>query len=188
MYRPSSHDVRPTPALLRTIMLWMANTVDDDALTLWLRRFVDLHLIESATGAVDRLSRGDGQSAALLIVDPLAARDAIDRSLDALRVQVVRHVLVLDRRPHEARLAQLLQATAVSYVSRAAGSQALAMAIEDILFEGGRAFDPAVQGRIRRQGSRYCLDGCEERRSIALLSRREREVMQLLAEGHSVRQ
>ena len=188
MHRPIRINNRPPDAPPRTIMLLMAHPVDADAFGLWCRDHVDCDVIETAAELDQGFARCRKYWPILMVLDPAAAGDALERALAALLDNAASHLLVLDDRPHEIRLAQILSNSSASYFTRAAGSQALAAAFEEILAHGRRVFDPALASRIRHTGRGFQLDGLPETRSIALLSPREREVMRLLAGGRSVRQ
>jgi DNA-binding NarL/FixJ family response regulator len=65
---------------------------------------------------------------------------------------------------------------------------AIVAAVSEILQNDTRVFDPALAHRIRRTSNGYQLATVSQHSLLAQLSARERQVMQLLAEGRSVAQ
>lgn len=184
---PFRDDDGPFP--MRTVLWLLANPVDCDALGLWCRTnircdrvdaFVD---VDAAFAHCERTK----PKLKLLIVDPKVSESAVSRALAALHAKHVRHVLVLDRRPREGRLVEVLHEPATSYLSRNVAPAALGAAIDAILAHGTRAIDPDLLPRLRRTGRGYEFRDAAEVRSVASLTLRERQVMQLLAQGMSVR-
>jgi two-component system response regulator NreC len=171
----------------RTVMLIMANALDCDALSLWCKCRLDCHAIESANRIDAGLDRCLDLRPQLLALDPSVAPNAIERGAAALCQRVVGHLLILDSQPFEARLAEILPLSGASYVSRTAPPQVLADAMAKILCHGARVFDPALASRVRHTDRGYEFDH-SPKSPLSLLSRRERQVMRLLAEGRTVRQ
>jgi DNA-binding NarL/FixJ family response regulator len=168
-------------------VLWiLANPLDCEALVLWCRTRVRCEAVESAACLEAGLRRCEAWRPGVLVVDPAVAEDAVERGLAALRSRHASHLLVVDRRPLETRLAELLPEPAASYMSRAAGSAALAAALAQILEHGRRVIDPALAGRIRRTARGETLVAAATTGSAAVVSRREREVWKLLAQGCTV--
>ena len=124
----------------------------------------------------------------LLVIDPSIGCGAVERGVALVREEAAAHLLVLDSRPMEVRLAAILCEPATSYFSRAASSQSLAAAMAEMLLTGRRAFDPTLAPRIRRTERGFQVDYAAEQRSISILSQREQQVMRLLAEGRTVKQ
>ena len=124
----------------------------------------------------------------LFVVDPAIGGDALERGLSLVREGAVNHLLVLDARPMEVRLATILGEPAASYFSRMASAPSLAAAMTDMIVAGRRSFDPALAPRLRRSDRGFQLVDAPEHRSISVLSQREQQVMRLLAEGRTVKQ
>jgi DNA-binding NarL/FixJ family response regulator len=169
-------------------MLLMANALDCDALSLWCKYRLEFDEIESGTDLEKGLHRCRTLRPRLLALDPSMARNAIDRATATLREKIIDHLLILDSRPFEVRLAEILHEPGASYVSRTAPPQALASAIAEILQYDTRVFDPALAHRVRRTSKGYQLTESSKDSLLALLSPRERQVMKLLAEGMTVAQ
>jgi len=123
----------------------------------------------------------------LLMLDPKVGHDVLSRAGELLAEGHVGHLLVLDDRLHESRLAAALKMPATSYFTRQIDADTLQDAIVEMVNFGQRLFDPLVALRIRRTRRGLRLDSPEDQPSIAHLSVRETEVMRLLAEGNSVR-
>lgn len=170
------------------ILLLMSNALDSTTLAEWFRH----RFAECETDAVSDLGIGLSlcrrSPPRLLVLDPACGEKSLSKGLDALRAGVVEHLLVLDLKPLEARVFELLHESAASYVTRAAGPQVLANAVRNILRHGQRAFDPALESLIRRTPAGWSFDGSALARALAALSARERQVLQLLVEGATVRQ
>jgi DNA-binding NarL/FixJ family response regulator len=172
---------------MRHVVWLLANALDCDAYGLWCRSHCTCDSVETCSDLDVGLAHCHLARPALLILDPAVGESAIERAIDALNANAVGRLLVLDCRPVEGRLVQVLDEPAASYMSRRVTSAELAAAIEGILLDGARAIDPAFAGRLRRTRR-----GFEFREpvqgSFAALSERERQIMRLLAQGKSVRE
>jgi DNA-binding NarL/FixJ family response regulator len=183
---PFCDDDRAFP--MRALLWLLANPVDCDALPLWCRTNVRCDRVDAFADADGAFAHCQRARPKLVIVDPKASECAVRRAIAALHAKQVRHVLVLDRRPREGQLVEILHEPAASYLSRNVASAALAAAIDAILSHGARAIDPDMLPRLRSTGRGYeFLDGPAVR-SVASLTIRERQVMRLLAQGKSVRE
>jgi DNA-binding NarL/FixJ family response regulator len=178
---------RPSPSP-RTILWLLANPLDCEALGLWCRTHVACDFVETSADLDAGLRRCESSRPRLLVLDPTVSDSALERGLKALRAHTIGHFLVLDRRPREGRLVELLAEHSASYMSRQVGPHALAAAIEEILVQGTRAIDPALAALVRRTPRGYALHDHATNGSVAGLSRRERQVMRLLAQGKTVQQ
>ena len=178
--------VAPTPP--RTILWLMANGLDSEALGLWCRTHVACDAIETAAEFDKGLRRCDAFRPRLLVLDPAFGEQSVARTMVVVHAKHVGHLLLLDRRPREGRLVEILAEPLASYLSRQAGPQVLAAAIEAIFDHGRRVIDPALAGRVRRTPRGYEFRHTAGPASVAQLSIRERQVMRLLAEGKAVRE
>ncbi len=181
--------VRPQPPLdapPRTILWLLANALDCDALALWCSARVPCDAVETSAELDHGLARCGAFRPRLLVLDPSLGDVSIARALAALRHRWTSHLLILDRRPREGRVLDLLPHLAASYLSRTAGPQALADAIDGILASGQRVIDPAISSRLRRTEHGYKIAESDGKGSIAGLTLRELQVMRLLAQGKSV--
>jgi DNA-binding NarL/FixJ family response regulator len=169
--------------------MWLlASTLDCESLGLWCRTHVACDSVETSADLDAGLRRCESSRPRLLVLDPTVAETAVDRGVKALHARTVGHLLVLDHRPREGRLIEILAESAASYLSRQVGPQALAVAIGEMLVHGARAIDPALAGRVRRTARGYEFHESARVGSVASLSLRERQVMRLLALGKTVRQ
>lgn len=123
----------------------------------------------------------------VLIVDPQLEGDPIDHGYSLLQEQCVEHMIVLDDRIHEGRLAKLLAMRRVSYLTRQAGLEALHTATIKVATRAERVFDPTISHRIVRTPRGLRLLQHPDRPSITALTARELQVMERLARGSSVR-
>jgi two-component system response regulator NreC len=95
-------------------------------------------------------------------------------------------ILLLDDDVNFGRLAAILPEPGIGYFTRGAPFSELAAGIGSMV-GGGRAFDSAVQSHVVQtpQGWRFRPD--KESSSFSHLTRREIEVLKLVALGHSVK-
>ena len=173
---------------LRTLVLLLPSPIDCESLSLWCQYRVGCDVVEWATNVEEGVQLCRRIQPRLLIIDPAIGCGSVERGVALVREEAAGHLLVLDSRPMEVRLAAILSEPATSYFSRTASSQSLATAIADMLVTGRRVFDPALAPRIRRTDRGFHLDYAAEQRSFSILSQREQQVMRLLAEGRSVKQ
>jgi two-component system, NarL family, response regulator NreC len=108
----------------------------------------------------------------------LEATRRVRRAVPASRV------LMLTLYDDEEVVAECLEAGAAGYVLKDAPSSQLVYAIEAV-HRGQRYLSPRVLGRVVEGNGRH---GKSAKTSFDLLTPREREVLRLLAEGHSVKQ
>ncbi len=188
MHSPLARHPHIVPAAPRTVVFLVANPLDCELLTLWCRTHLDCDQVDGVTDLNDGLELCRTHRPGLVVLDPSTSDGAIARVLSALRQELMHYLLLLDRRPLEGRLIEILAEPSASYLSRAAGQHALAAAIGDILKHGRRVFDPALAPHIRLTDRGYSFEQPPADCSITSLSSRERQVMRLLAEGRSVRQ
>lgn len=188
MYRPLAPRPDLTELPARSIVLLLSSAIDCEAFSLWCQCRVEGSAVKWGTdveGAIDCCRRIQPR---LFVVDPAVGDGVIDRGLALVREGVVNHLLVLDARPMEVRLAAILSEPAASYFSRQAPAPALATAMTEMIVAGRRSFDPALAPRVRRSERGFQLVDATEHRSISILSQREQQVMRLLAEGRTVKQ
>lgn len=188
MHRPIPIRNGSPDAPLRTLVLLLPSPIDCESLSLWCQYRVGCDVVEWATSIEEGVELCRRIQPRLLMIDPAIGCGSVERGVSLVREEAAGHLLVLDSRPMEVRLAAILSEPATSYFSRTASSQSLAAAMADMLTSGRRVFDPALAPRIRRTDRGFQLDYAAEQRSISILSQREQQVMRLLAEGRSVKQ
>ena len=188
MHRPIPIRNGSPDAPLRTLVLLLPSPVDCESLSLWCQYRVGCDVVEWATSIEEGVECCRRIQPRLLVIDPSIGCGSVERGVALVREEAVGHLLVLDSRPMEVRLASILSEPGTSYFSRTASSQSLASAMVDMLVNGRRAFDPSLAPRIRRTDRGFQLDYAAEQRSISILSQREQQVMRMLAEGRSVKQ
>lgn len=185
----AAHDFEQRTYMSRVAMLCvLANPIDCDAFDLWCRKHLPGDVIETIDDLDVALEKCRLLHPRLLIVDPAVNESSVARSLTAVQAGAADHLLILDRWPREGLLAEVLAEPAASYLSRMISPAALAAAIRAILDCGTRAIDPALTPRLRRTTRGLTFQGSPGAGSVAGLSARERQVMQLLAQGKTVRQ
>lgn len=170
----------------RTILWWLTNALDCDAMTLWCEARVDCDCIDTVHNLNQGIARCKAMRPTLLCVDPSLSEAAVQRALFALHSGWTDHVLVLDRGPREGSLMEVVDELDASYLSRTAGPAALAAAIYGILERGIRVIDPSLARRLRSTDGGYKLKAINGSESVAALTLRETQVMRMLAHGMSV--
>lgn len=178
----SSHQVNNSPARpIRVVLL--STTLDCESLAaqFTLRRRIEL--VESSPDLDFGLERCRQLRPHLLIIDPKINCQAVELAIATARSGTVGHVIVLDDRIHEGVVARLLATPSVSYITRQAGMNSLYEAVVKGATTSERVFDPAISHRVRRTSRGLRLEQLSDRPSVAALTTREREVMQLLALG-----
>lgn len=188
MHRPVPYRNGATDSPLRTLVLLLPSAIDCEAFSLWCQYRVGCDVVEWATNLEEGIECCRRIQPRLMVIDPAIGCGAVERAVALVREESAGHLLVLDTRPMEVRLAAILSEPGTSYFSRTASSQALSAAMADMLLNGRRVFDPTLAPRIRRTERGYQLDYAGDQRSISILSQREQQVMRLLAEGRTVKQ
>ncbi len=169
------------------VALLLANATDCDTLSNLLSQHERIEVLAAGADVDFGLARCRRLCPQLLILDPKVSADALPCAIEMVSRLQIQHLLVLDDRLYEGRLASLLPMPAVSYLTRQAGFEALQAATLKIVSEGQRLFEPAVQERLCRTRSGLKLQKRSGRPSVAELTSRELEVMKILATGYSVR-
>ncbi|MCH7750598.1 MAG: response regulator transcription factor [Planctomycetes bacterium] len=169
------------------VMLILSTSLDCESLSALLSQRRGIDLVESSADLDFGMARCRRLSPKLLIIDPKIDDQAIDQAVGMMLEGFVEHVIVLDDRVHEGLVARLLAMPSVSYMTRHAGLDALHAAAIKVATRSVRVFDPAIDHRIRRTPRGLRLEQHLDQPSVAALTVREREVMQLLARGNSVR-
>jgi two-component system, NarL family, response regulator NreC len=180
---------KPQPACQpQSILWWMTNALDSDAMALWCEARIDCDCVDTAHSLEQGIARCKALRPTLLGVDPSLDEKAVARAVGALYAGWTDHVLVLDRTPREGCLLEVLDEPDISYLSRAAGPAALAAAIASVLERGTRVIDPTLSSRLRSTDGGYTLKAANGSGSVATLTLRELQVMRMLAGGKSVSQ
>jgi len=179
-------NVRAEPAPIRLAMI-LANSIDCDAMSALFSQHRRITIISASTDIANSMSHCRRLFPQVLLIDPKMAFDLTQRAAEEVSQGHVRHMIVLDDRLHEGRLAAVLAMPAVSYLTRQAGFAALMAAIIQGATGGERSFDHSFAKRVRRTSRGWRLEKAHDRPSVASLTARELEVMALLARGCSVR-
>jgi len=151
-----------------------------------------LRKILEAEGTVEIVAEvGDGRAAleamqqlkpTVAIVDiGLPGLNGIEVTRQSAKVAPATHVLILSMHADDAYIRQALKAGARGYLLKDADDQDLLKAVA-ALSDGGSYFSPAVSRVVLRGYLHESSDPADE---LSLLSTREREVLQLVAEGKS---
>jgi len=170
------------------VLLLMANMLDCEAIGALLAPHKQIRIV----GAIEDAEQGFAyclqKNPFLLVIDPKVARDAVSRTGELVAANVIRHAIILDDRVHDARVALILKLRRISYLTRATTGRLLVDTIERLGRGGRRSFDLAVADRIipSPRGARLRILASSP--SVAALSKREQEVLELLATGFSVRE
>jgi len=173
-------------APIRLAMI-LANAMDCDAMSALFSQHRRIEIVEASANSVFSLAQCRRLFPQVLLIDPKMAFDLTRQAADEVSQGHVRHMIVLDDRLHEGRLAAVLTMPSISYVTRQAGFAALVAAIIQGATRGERSFDLSFAKRVRRTARGWRLEKAHDRPSVASLTTREVEVMGLLARGNSVR-
>ena len=185
--RTPSFDSHQTSA--KRIMLIMANTLDCRVLSEFLRTNFppELEIVESTDDFEFGISRCQRLVPKALILDPKCHSQALSESIDLLFQGFLSKVILLDDRPREGLLVDVLPLHQISYLTREMDGQDLIESIRRIVLHGERVFDPKVRERVARTHHGWRLNPQMTTNSVADLTTREKDVLKLLAEGFSVR-
>ncbi len=175
------------PAVAVRIVLLGATPLDSELLSRALNEYQYLDVVAASCELDSCLALCQRLCPQVLLLDPNTGNDVVSQLLQLAETGVVGHLLVLDDRVRQGRLAALLKHRQVSYVTRQSSIEVLATCLEQMVQTGRRVFDPEVRGRIRRKSRGLTLEYSATGPSIGLLTSRELEVMTLLAQGFSVR-
>jgi DNA-binding NarL/FixJ family response regulator len=169
------------------LMLLLSTSLDCESLSALLSMRRGIRVVGSSSDLDFGLARCRKLRPKLLIVDPKIDGQAIELAVATLRSGFAKHVIVLDDRVHEGLVAGLLALPSVSYMTRQAGVDSLYAAVVTAAKGAARVFDPAIDHRVLRTPRGLRLEQHHGQPSVAGLTTREREVMQRLARGNSVR-
>ncbi len=169
------------------VMLMLSTALDCQSLTALIAQRRGIEVVGHSADLDYGLARCRRLSPQVLMIDPQLGGDAIDQAAALVQEAYVGHVIVLDDRVHEGRLAKLLTMPAVSYMTRRSGLDVLQAAVKRVAHRSERVFDPAIDHRVLRTPRGLRLEQSPDLPSIAALTTRELEVMQHLAQGSSVR-
>ncbi len=183
----NSRHANGNPSQPIRVILILSTSLDCELLSALLSRRRGIDLVESSADLNLGLARCQRLSPKLLIIDPKIDDQAVDQAVAMVREGFVEHVMVLDDRVHEGLVARLLAMPSVSYMTRHAGLDSLHAAAMKVATHSVRVFDPAIDHRIRRTPRGLRLEQHHDQPSVAALTVRELEVMQLLARGNSIR-
>ena len=147
-------------------------------------------LLEYRLGLEVVAEAGDGQEAvelaartnpALVLIEPALCRlNGVEATRRIRSARPTTRVLALAGQSERSRVGQMLQAGAAGYVLKTAPFEQLKQGIETVL-AGGSYLAPEVADIVVDQYVRGEVEACP---GLASLTPREREVLQLLAEGH----
>ena len=123
----------------------------------------------------------------VVILSGSAGCEAIEQAAEMVDNRQISNLMILDDRLHECALDRALQTPRISYFTHQTGLEELLRALHQIALHGEQVFDPQVQHRVQRTPRGFRLTCPRNCKSVALLTRREKQVMRLLAQGKSVR-
>lgn len=179
--QPTSRDA---PLAAASIHLALANKLDGEMLACWLGRELGCQRIQTHAAAEPWTRTVAGLTPHLVIVDPRRENDGLQAALRWQQRSGVA-MLVLDAKPCEGVLLQILPQPGVSYLTRSAGRDVLAGGLRTIWQQRQRVFDPAFAARLRHSARGFRLEHLPTG-SLSMLTPRELEVMRHLAAGESV--
>jgi len=164
----------------------LASVLDCQAMSMLFSRLDRFQVVDCVADVEFGLARFQRKRPDVLLVDPKASPDLLERVSEVMRPYSDCHLIVLDDRLHESRLAAVLKLPRTSYITRQSGMTVLHSAIERVV-GNQRVFDPSIANRIQRTSVGLRLEYQNGKPSIASLTAREEQIMRLLAEGLSVK-
>ena len=186
----TSHNPRPrgrfktTPS---TVSLLLASTLDSDLISARLGANDEVRLVSSNTDLLQGVFQIEQHRPKLVVLDPRIHVDSLDRVQEIASQGLVNNLLVLDDRLREGLVVWALSIPRTSYLTRECEPDKLLSAIRFILQTSERVFDTELEDRIDRSSRKLRLLPDENPASITQLTSREREVLQHIARGGSVR-
>ena len=169
------------------VMLILSTALDCESLPALLKQRPEIGDVECSADLEFGLARAHRVRPQVLVVDPMSGKDFIQRLASHVCDQGLRNVVLLDDRVHEARLARILSLPGVSYLTRNMGLNDFCRGLVKVGTMGERVFDPSIADRVQRTPHGLRLQESKGHPSVATLTSRELEVMELLAKGRSVR-
>jgi DNA-binding NarL/FixJ family response regulator len=158
-----------------------------DALAALFRAHAEFSVLCTTTSIQVALSASRHRRPNLVLLDAEMIGEQASQNIGSLAAQMGGlPILLLDDYVHYGRLAAILPVPGIGYFTRGSRFSDLATGIRNMV-AGERAFDSAVQKRVVQtpHGCRFRPD--KESSLISRLTRRETEVLKLVALGHSVK-
>ncbi|NOY40370.1 MAG: response regulator transcription factor [Planctomycetes bacterium] len=169
------------------VLVLMANLLDCEAISGLLASHEGIYVVN----ATDDMELGFAScrqlNPAVLIFDPKVGRDAVSCATKLVAANAIRHAIILDDQVHDALVSSILDFPRISYLTRAATGSLLIEMVEKLGSGGKRLFGPAVADRIIPSPRGLCLRTPTSTPSVVALTKREQDVLKLLATGYSVR-
>jgi DNA-binding NarL/FixJ family response regulator len=170
------------------LVLIARRRLDCDALAALFREHIGFRVLCTTTSIKVACEIAQHRNPDLLVMDGSLISHSDDCRLFSVDGASLDHipVLVLDDDVNNGRLAWVLKMSNASYFTRDAPFPELAAAVTRLV-AGERVFDPAVISRIQQtaHGWQFCANGNST--PITCLTRREVEVLTLVALGHSIK-
>jgi two-component system response regulator NreC len=177
-------DTERAPGLKIRVLLADDHTILRAGLRMLLDAQPDIEVVGEASDGKQALAEAQRLQPDLVLMDitmpemnGIEATRQIKRSLDTTRV------LILTMHENEEYLFQVLRAGASGYILKEAAGTELISAIR-IVFSGRFYMSPSAQSMMVGDYLQRVRSG-EERDSYSALTEREREILKLVAEGHT---
>lgn len=166
------------------ILICDDHTILRDGIKLLLNSQPDLEVVGEAVDGRDAVEKAHLLKPDVILMDiGMPGLNGLEATKHIRRDEPDARVLVLTMYESDEYIAQMLEAGAVGYVLKKVAGSELVYAIHSI-FQGGTFLYPSITKRLVEDYLRRVEQG-EERDSFSSLTDREREVLQLIAEGHT---
>ena len=168
-------------------MTWTLLLADDhpivrQGLRALLAAETDLRLVGEAAEGLEAVRLAERLRPDVLVLDlMMPGLNGLDVTRHVARRVPETHVVILSMHAHEAYVAEALQAGAVAYVLKDARAEELMRAVREAV-AGRRYLSPSISEQAVRA---YTEKSSSTPDPLTLLTDREKEVLQLTAEGHS---
>ncbi|MEQ8208871.1 MAG: response regulator transcription factor [Lacipirellulaceae bacterium] len=176
-----------TESQQRLVML-LANGIDCAALQGWLTEQAVGYEIEATTDADFALARCQRLRPRVVLIDPKVGSETYEKFTSLAATNHFDHVLLLDDRLHIGLVAKILSVSHVSYLTRTSGPQVLIAALKQMQHNRQRVFDPELESQLWQTPQGYAFRDGPHCPAAGMLSARELQIAEFLAQGFTVRQ
>ncbi len=160
------------------------HTILRDGIRLLLNSQLDMEVVGEAVDGREAVDKARTLKPDVILMDiAMPGLNGLEATKQVRRDDPNARVLVLTMYESDEYIAQMLEAGAAGYVLKKVAGSELVYAIHSV-FQGGTFLYPSITKRLVEDYLRRVESG-EERDTFNSLTDREREVLQLIAEGHT---
>lgn len=169
------------------VLVLMANLLDCEGISRLFAPHKQIDVVKATSDMELGFASCRQLNPSVLIIDPKVGRNAVPRTVNLVAANAISQAIILDDRVRDTLVSSILDFHRISYLTRTVSSDLLIETIEKLGSGGKRSFGPAVADRIISSPRGLRLRTPATSPSVAALTKREQEVLKLLATGHSVR-